>query len=207
MGRWPAHPRSQPAPGRAGGAAPSDMGRWPAHPRSQQQGDALDGSPAQVGHGQRQQHPEVPGDPGGGGHGRGGASKRPRLHRLAARRAGTIGAHRAGGQVTLAGWTPGHNRQAKGTPVPTPGLGPRVLEGVCSLETIRPLRLPCRRWFGVRESVHPNDPVRSGSVSPLVRVLSGLTCFQGVADGFKEISENFRKYWNKGCDCLTHAVE
>ena len=195
MGRWPAHPRSQPAPGRAGGAAPSDMGRWPASPESQQQGHALDGTPAQVGHGQRQQYPEVPGDPGGGGHGRGGASKRPRLHRLAARRTGTIGAHRAGGQVTLAGWTPGHNRQAKGTPVPTPSLGPRCLRGLLTRnDPAAPAPMsPLARRFGVRESVHPNDPVRSGSVSPLVRVLSGLNCFRVLrmdSKKFQKISEN-----------------
>lgn len=115
--------------------------------RSQQQGDALDGSPAQVGHGQRQQDPEVPWNTRGSDRGPGGASERPRLHRQAARRAGTIGTHRAGGQVTLAGRTPRHSRQAKSTPVPTPRSGPRCLR-VRSLETIRPLRLPCRRWPG-----------------------------------------------------------
>lgn len=163
--------------------------------RSQQQGDALDGSPAQVGHGQRQQYPKVPGDPGGSDRGPGGAGERPRVHRLAARRAGTIGAHRAGGQVALAGRTPGHNRQAKSTPVPTPGLGPRCLRGPLTRnDPAAPAPMsPLVRRFGARESAHPNDPVRSGSVSPLVRVLSGLICFRVL----RMIQRNFQKFQKK----------
>ena len=177
--------------------------------QSQQQGDALDGSPAQVGHGQRQQDPEVPWNTRGSDRGPGGAGERPRLHRLAAGRAGTIGAHRAGGQITLARRTPGHNCQAKSTPVPTPGLGPRCLRGLLTRnDPAAPAPMsPMARRFGVRESVHPNDPVRRAPCRTLVRVLSGLTCFQGVADGFKEISRNFRKYRDKACHCLTSGVE
>lgn len=156
---------------RAPAAGPSRSDQRAGSPESQQQGHALDGPPAQVGHGQRQQDPEVPGDPRGGGHRRGRASEWPRFHRLVAERAGTVGAHRAGGQVALAGRTPGHSRQAKSTPVPNPGLAP-AFEG------------PLTR----------NDPVRSAPVSPLARCADGSDLLSGMFQmGSKKsqiISEN-----------------
>ena len=121
-------------------------------------------------------------------------------------------------------------------PVPPPGLDPRHFESPLT-RTSGLLRLPMSRWvgwFGVQDP-HTRTPAHSDShaaskppglpraagrrlQAPNAR-FAPLSCRRwpawwrvwpvvgDISGGFKEISENIRKYRDKGCHCLTNGVE